>query len=150
MIVRTYRELIRIEDYYERFEYVRLAGKIGEQTFGWERYLNQYLYRSAKWKRFRNEIIIRDNGCDLAHPDFPIVGPKDFGRNGARNYNRIIVHHLNPLTPEEVEEDSSRIYDPEEVVCVALMTHNAIHYGDETLLPALPLERRAGDTCPWR
>lgn len=135
--IKTYRELCQIEDYYERFEYARLYGRVGQQTFGWERYLNQMLYRSPRWRRVRDKVIIRDDGNDLAHKDFPIGG-------------RIYIHHLNPLTAEDIEEDRDIIYDPELLVCVAFDTHQAIHYGDAGLLPRLPVERRPGDTCPWR
>lgn len=136
-MIRTYSELIRIEDFTQRFEYLQLWGKVGEISFGWERWLNQELYKSKKWRRVRDKVIIRDNGCDLAHPDFEIT-------------DRIIVHHLNPLTPEDIENDVPEIYDLEFLVCTSRMTHNAIHYGDRDLLPQLPVERRPGDTCPWK
>lgn len=139
MRIRTYTELIRIPDYYERFRYLQLRGEVGIETFGWERYLNQMLYRSKKWRKVRDEVIIRDNGCDLAHPDFEIS-----------KYDRIYIHHMNPLSPEDVESNSDLIYDPEFLICTVFGTHNAIHYGDEGLLPKLPVERRPGDTCPWR
>lgn len=137
MRVRCYKELKRIEDYYERFKYLQLRGEVGASTFGWERYLNQMLYRSQRWRKVRDEVIIRDNGCDLAHPDFEIR-------------DRIIVHHMNPLSVEDIELDRDIIYDPEFLICAAPMTHNAIHYGDADLLPRLPVMRRPGDTCPWR
>lgn len=137
MRVRRYQELKRIEDYYERFKYLQLRGEVGASTFGWERYLNQMLYRSQRWRKVRDEVIIRDNGCDLAHPDFEI-------------HDRIIVHHMNPLSVEDIELDRDIIYDPEFLICTAPMTHNAIHYGDTDLLPRLPVIRRPGDTCPWR
>lgn len=136
-MIRTYSELIRIEDFTQRFEYLQLWGKVGEISFGWERWLNQELYKSTKWRRVRDKVIIRDNGCDLAHQDFEIT-------------DRIIVHHLNPLTPEDIENDVPEIYDLEFLVCTSRMTHNAIHYGDRDLLPQLPVERRPGDTCPWK
>lgn len=137
MRLRCYKELNRIEDYYERFRYLQLRGEVGVSTFGWERYLNQALYRSPRWRKVRDEVIIRDNGCDLAHPDFEIR-------------DRIIVHHMNPLSVEDIEADRDIIYDPEFLICTAPMTHNAIHYGDEGLLNHLPVVRRPGDTCPWR
>lgn len=139
MRTRTYSELIRISDYYDRFRYLQLRGEVGVQTFGWERYLNQMLYRSARWRKVRDQVIIRDCGCDLAHPDYEI------GR-----CDRLIVHHMNPLSIEDVESDSDLIYDPEFLICTASLTHEAIHYSDEGLLPKLPVERRPGDTCPWR
>lgn len=137
MRLRTYKELIRIPDYYERFQYLQLRGEVGEETFGWERYLNQALYRTRRWKRVRDEVIIRDEGCDLAHSDYEI-------------HDRIIIHHMNPITPEDLENEKALVFDPEFLVCVAPMTHNAIHYGDIDLLPKLPIERRAGDTCLWK
>lgn len=137
-MIRTYSELIRIDDFYERFEYLRLNGRIGEETFGWQRYLNQFFYRNnQKWGKTRNKIIIRDNGCDLAHADYEIYGP-------------IYVHHLNPITIEDVEDDNPILYDPEFLICTSDNTHKAIHYGDQSLLPKLPEERRPGDTCPWK
>lgn len=137
MIIRSYKELSRIEDYYDRFEYLKIRGNVGEITFGWLRYLNQVVYHSQRWRKVRDEVIIRDDGCDLGHPDYQING-------------QIIIHHMNPLTPEQVEEDSDLIYDPEFLICVASITHNAIHYGSESLLPSPLVERRPGDTCPWR
>lgn len=137
MRIRTYTELIRIEDFVERYEYLRLRGEVGVATFGWERWLNQELYKSSKWRRVRDKVIIRDMGCDLAHPDFQIE-------------DRIIIHHMNPLTPEDIENDVDEIYEPEFLICTSHMTHNAIHYGDQKLLPQLPAERFPGDTCPWK
>lgn len=137
MRIRTYTELIRIEDFIERYEYLRLRGEVGVATFGWERWLNQELYKSSKWRRVRDKVIIRDMGCDLAHPDFQIG-------------DRIIIHHMNPLTPEDIEDDVDEIYEPEFLICTSHMTHNAIHYGDQKLLPQLPVERFPGDTCPWK
>lgn len=137
MRIRTYTELIRIEDFVDRYEYLRLRGEVGVATFGWERWLNQELYKSLKWRRVRDKVIIRDMGCDLAHPDFQIG-------------DRIIIHHMNPLTPEDIEDDVDEIYEPEFLICTSHMTHNAIHYGDQKLLPQLPVERFPGDTCPWK
>lgn len=137
MITRSYKELSRIDDYYDRFEYLRIKENVGEITFGWQRYLNQIVYHSRRWKRVRDKVIIRDNGCDLGHPDYEIRGA-------------IIIHHMNPLTPEQVEEDSDLIYDPEFLICTTLLTHQAIHYGNRNSLPDPLVERRPGDTCPWR
>lgn len=139
MRIRTYTEVSRISDYYERFRYLQVRSHIGVSTFGWERYLNQILYQSTRWRKLRNQIIIRDEGCDLAHPDYEIP-------DGVR----IVIHHLNPITPEQVEVEDESIFDPEFLICTTDITHKAIHYGDEDLLPKLPIERRPGDMCPWR
>lgn len=137
MKIRTYTELIRIDSFVDRYEYLRLRGEVGVATFGWERWLNQELYKSSKWRRVRDKVIIRDMGCDLAHPDFQIG-------------DRIIIHHMNPLTPEDIEDDVDEIYEPEFLICTSHYTHNAIHYGDQSKLPQLPVERYPGDTCPWK
>lgn len=136
-LIRCYRELRRLPTFEERYEYLRVGGLIGESTFGFERYLNQMLYTSQQWKKIRDQAIIRDNGCDLGMEDFPISGP-------------IIIHHMNPITVEQIEESASEIFDPEYLICVSKRTHNAIHYGDKSLLPQLPVERMPGDTCLWR
>ena len=136
-IIKCYSELIQIPDYQERFEYLKLAGQIGESTFGFDRWLNQNFYRSAEWKRVREQVIIRDFGCDLAHRDYPIGG-------------QILIHHMNPIELADITEKSSEILNPNYLVCVSKTTHNAIHYGDAELLPKPPIERRANDTCPWR
>lgn len=136
-IQRCYRELIRIPTFKERFEYLKLGGLIGESTFGYERYMNQMLYTSSKWKRLRNQIIIRDNGCDL-------------GLEGYEIPEKIIVHHMNPMTIDDLKDFSDDVFDPEYLICVSQLTHNAIHYGDDHLLPKEFTERRPGDTCPWK
>lgn len=136
-IIRTYSELKKLKTFKERYEYLKLAGKVGESTFGYDRYLNQLLYNSPRWKRVRRDIIIRDEGCDLGHPDYEI---KDM----------IIVHHINPITIEDIENENEDVYNPENLICTTDRTHKAIHYGDERLLPQLPIERKPGDTCPWR
>lgn len=135
---RTYKELVRFGTFEERFEYLKLSGMVGQATFGSDRYLNQVLYKSPEWRSFRNGIIIRDNGCDLAFAGRDIYG------------DRIIIHHINPLTVEDVENRSPVIFDPENVVCVSDKTHRAIHYGDESLLPHDPITRMPNDTCPWK
>lgn len=135
--MKSYSELITIPDFLDRFEYLKLKGSIGQETFGHTRYLNQILYRSYEWKRFRQEIIIRDDGHDLAHPDREIGG-------------LIIVHHINPITIDDVRYHRSCVFDPDNVVCVAHITHEAIHYGDEGLLMKDPIIRRPNDTIPWR
>ena len=135
--MRNYRELSRLKTFDERFEYLKIGGLVGESTFGFERYLNQTLYNSSKWRRLRNQIIIRDNGCDLGVEGYEIQGI-------------IIVHHMNPISVDELKDFSDDIFNPEYLICVSLTTHNAIHYGDKSLIPQEPVERRPGDTCPWR
>lgn len=134
---KTYSELITMDNFLDRYEYLRIGGTVGESTFGSNRYLNQILYRSYDWKKFRREMIIRDNGCDLAHPDYEIGGI-------------IILHHINPITIDDVKNRRYCVFDPENVVCVSHRTHEAIHYGDDTLLMKGPVVRRPGDTIPWR
>lgn len=135
---KTYSELIQIPSYVERYRYLRIGGKAGEITFGNERYLNQILYKSREWKAFRRDIIIRDLGCDLGLDGYTIVGAP-------------IVHHINPITVEDVYNRAYCVFDPENVITVARRTHNAIHYGDEELLLIDELvERRPNDTIPWR
>jgi hypothetical protein len=121
----------------ERYDYLKLNGSIGEATFGFDRYLNQIFYRSQKWKSVRNQIIIRDNGCDLGIDEFPI-------------YGKIIIHHMNPITIDDIERESDFLMDPEYLICTTLNTHNAIHYGDSSLLATVPITRVKNDTCPWR
>ena len=135
--IKTYSELITIPSFLERYRYLKLGGSIGEETFGFDRYLNQTLYRSPEWKRFRRDMIIRDNGMDLAADDYEIVG-------------KILVHHIDPLTPQDVIRRDPKIFDPENVICTSMNTHNAIHYGDESLLMIEPVVRTKYDTCPWR
>lgn len=137
MIIRTYSELITFPTFEERFKYLQLKGIVGKDTFGYDRYLNQVLYHSTEWKRFRNEIIVRDNGCDLACKGFEI-------------YGRILIHHINPITIDDVINRSPIVFDPENVICVTHNTHNAIHYGDENQLIISPIERSKNDTCPWK
>ena len=136
-MIKSYSQLKKLKTFKERYEYLKLAGKVGESTFGYDRYLNQLLYNSPRWKRVRREVIIRDEGCDLGHLDYEI---KDM----------IIVHHINPITIEDIENEDENIYNLENLICTTDRTHRAIHYGDERLLPQLPIERRPGDTCPWR
>lgn len=137
MSIRTYSELITIPTFEERFEYLQLKGSVGKDTFGYDRYLNQILYRSPEWKRLRNQIIIRDGGCDLACEGYDI-------------YSKVLIHHLNPITVEDVLARSRKVFDPDNLVCVSHNTHNAIHYGDVDLLVAGPIIRTKNDTCPWR
>lgn len=135
--IKTYSEAILIPNFLDRFEYLKLDGIVGAVTFGYDRYLNQTLYRSTEWKRFRRDIILRDNGCDL-------------GCEGYEIYGKILIHHLNPITMEDIINRNQCIFDPENVICTTLDTHNAIHYGDASLLVTEPIERTRFDTCPWK
>ena len=135
--IKTYSELIEIPSFLERFRYLKIGGQVGKETFGYERYLNQILYKSGEWRRFRRDIILRDHGCDLACEGFDI-------------YGKIIVHHIDPITVEDVVNRNPKVFDPENAISTSLNTHNAIHYGDEYLLMIEPVERRPYDTCPWR
>lgn len=137
MRIKTYSELITFSTFEDRFEYLQLKGIVGQETFGFDRYLNQILYNSKEWKHLRNEIIVRDNGCDLALEGFEIHG-------------RILIHHINPITIDDVIKRRGIVFDPENLICVTHNTHNAIHYGDKSLLITGPIERRANDTCPWK
>lgn len=136
-MTRTYSELMSLSDFYERFEYVKLFGKVSERTFGADRYLNQGFYRSKEWKRVRDFVITRDMGYDLACPDRPIGG-------------LIIVHHMNPVSLEQIEHGDKSIIDPEFLISVSHYTHNAIHYGYDNQLPRTYVERKPFDTCPWK
>ena len=136
-MIRTYSELITLPTFEERFEYLRLGGKVGAETFGFDRYLNQIFYKSDKWLSVRDKVIIRDNGCDL-------------GIEGREIYGRILVHHMNPITMDDIINHSSWILDPEYLITTVKNTHDAIHYSDENLLIKDPIERRKNDTCPWR
>lgn len=136
MYARTYGELRLIDSYEDRFDYLQLSGEVGGRTFGSERYLNQSFYKSREWKQVRSAVIARDNGLDMAHPDFPILG-------------QVLVHHINPLTVEEVEQGADSLFDMNNLVCVSHKTHNAIHYGSKELLPKPYLERTPGDTKLW-
>ena len=135
--MRTYRELVELPTFEERFRYLALHGTVGWDTFGSARYLNQQFYKSQEWKRIRDQVILRDSGCDL-------------GVDGYTIYGRILIHHLNPLTPRDFENRTDLLWNPEYLICTSRQTHNAIHYGDEDQLPALPKERASNDTCPWR
>lgn len=137
MSIRTYSELIKIPTFKDRFEYLRLDGKVGEETFGFDRYLNQIFYKSQEWKTARDFVIIRDQGCDLAMEGHEIFG-------------RILVHHINPIRIEDIVNRSKYLLDPEYLICTIKNTHDAIHYGDGSLLITGPIERTKNDTCPWR
>ena len=138
MIIRKYSELIRLNTFEDRFEYLRLFGRVGSDTFGFDRYVNQAFYRSKEWKNVRNEVIVRDFGCDLAIP-------------GREIGDRIIVHHMNPINIDDIEYASDYILNPEFLICVSNNTHEAIHYGDINLAKRFDyIERKANDTCPWK
>lgn len=136
-ISRNYTALSKLKTFKERFEYLNLKGSVGKETFGFDRMFNQRFYTSAEWKHVRDLVIVRDNGCDLGLEDFPIHG-------------RIYIHHMNPFTMEDLEKHSSVLLNPEYLISVSFDTHNAIHYGSESLLPKEPVERKKNDTCPWR
>ena len=135
--MRTYSELITIPDYYDRFEYLKLGGRVGAETFGYDRWLNQIFYTSKEWLNFRWKIIERDNACDLAFKGYDI-------------YKGLVVHHISPITKEDIINRTPKLFDPENLVCVAVLTHKAIHYGDRKLLPKPLIIRTKNDTCPWK
>lgn len=135
--IKTYSELVKLPTFEERYRYLRLSGRVGEDTFGFDRYMNQNFYRSAAWKRIRDEVIVRDNGCDLGIEDRIIHG-------------KILIHHINPITDRDILDLTDILLDPEYLICVSHTTHNAIHYGDEDLLITNPIVRTKNDTCPWK
>ena len=135
-MIRTQRELTRLKTFEDRFEYLKLRGQVGKSTFGYDRYINQAFYRSSEWRRVRNLVIARDEGLDL-------------GVTGYEIFDRPIIHHMNPMGLEDLISGDDDILNPEYLVCVSHRTHNAIHYGDESLLPSPLVERRPGDTRLW-
>ena len=135
--IKTYSELITIPTFEERFEYLKLDGQVGVETFGFNRYLNQAFYKSDEWLSIRDYVITRDNGCDL-------------GMKGYEIYGRILIHHINPITKDDIIQRSRILLDPENLITTVKRTHDAIHYGDSNLLMKAPIERRKNDTCPWR
>lgn len=135
--LRSYSELITLPTFEERFQYLRLKGVVGTDTFGFDRYLNQKFYRSAEWKKIRDFVIIRDSGCDLGIEDRMIHG-------------KILIHHMNPITEYDIIHATDALLNPEYLICVTHATHNAIHYGDEDLLIKAPTVRTRFDTCPWK
>ena len=137
MMIRTYSELILLPTFEERFEYLRLDGKVGEDTFGFDRYLNQLFYRSQEWRKIRDYVIVRDNACDL-------------GVEGCDIYSKVLIHHMNPITARDIEKRTELLLDPEYLICTTHNTHNAIHYGDENLIIKSPIVRTKNDTCPWK
>ena len=135
MSIKTYSELILLPTFEERFKYLQLNGRVGDDTFGFDRYINQKFYRSAEWKRIRDYIIIRDNGCDLAVDGYEIHG-------------RILIHHINPITISDIKFSTEYLMNPDYLICVTHNTHNAIHYGDEKQIITGPIVRTKNDTCP--
>jgi hypothetical protein len=135
--IKTYSELITIPTFIERYRYLRLGGMVGEETFGFDRWLNQRFYKDPEWLEVRNYVIVRDNGCDLGVP-------------GREIHSRILIHHMNPITKEDILRRSKYLLDPEYLICTIKNTHDAIHYGDESLLMVDPIVRSRNDTCPWR
>lgn len=136
-MIRSYSELMKLKTFEERFNYLKLDGVVGRATFGSHRYLNQALYNSDEWEVFRNKIIARDLGCDL-------------GCEGYDIYKYATVHHINPITKEDILNRDPKIFDPENVITTSSQTHRAIHYSDESILITMPKERSKNDTCPWR
>lgn len=137
--MKTYSEMIKYHSFIERYRYLKLNGKVAEETFGYNRYLNQILYKSPEWKRIRTIVIDRDRSCDLACEDYDIF-----------NKRNLLIHHINPITLKDIQDRNPIIFDLENLVCVSLGTHNAIHYGDESQLPVIFTERFENDTCPWK
>ena len=137
MIIKTYSDLIKLKTFEERYEYLKLGGIVGKETFGFDRYLNQTFYKTDEWLSIRDHVIVRDNGCDL-------------GIEGREIHSRILVHHMNPITKEDILSRSEYLLNPEYLICTIKSTHDAIHYGDESLLITMPVERRKNDTCPWK
>lgn len=135
--IRTYSELITIPTFRGRYEYLRLKGLVGQETFGYDRYLNQVFYKSREWMDIRDYVIVRDNGCDLGIP-------------GREIRERILIHHMNPITKEDILRRSEFLLDPEYLISTIKLTHDAIHYGDEHLLMNEPIVRTKNDTCPWK
>ena len=137
MIIKTYNELMLLPTFEERFEYLKLSGRVGEETFGFDRWLNQKFYRSAEWKHLRDQVIIRDNGCDL-------------GVEGREIYGKILIHHMNPISKKDILERTDLLLNPMYLISVTKQTHDAIHYSDDSILMKDPIVRSRNDTCPWR
>lgn len=136
-MIRTYSELLSLKSFRERYEYLKLDGSVGVETFGFDRYINQKFYNSKEWRQLRNEIIVRDSGCDL-------------GIEGYEIYGKITIHHMNPIELRDIVYRNEILMNPEYLISTTLDTHNAIHYGDESLLADVEVERKKNDTCPWR
>lgn len=137
MMIRKYSHLKLLNTFEERYDYLKLSNAVGQATFGVDRYINQLFYNSKRWRRTRDGIIIRDNACDLGISEYEIS-------------HRVIIHHMNPITLSDIEEDRDELYDPEFLICTTENTHRAIHFGDKSQLITLPIERRKNDTCPWK
>lgn len=137
--IRTYSELTQLPTFEERYEYLRLGDRVGEATFGFDRYLNQKFYKSIEWRDIRNYVITRDNGCDLA-----------FDGRDIPNGVRVLIHHMNPMVAKDIAFKEEWILDPEFLICTTKRTHDAIHYGDSSLLYSDPIERSPNDTCLWK
>lgn len=138
MSIRTYSELVKLPTFEERYQYLRLDGQVGDATFGHDRYLNQVFYKSKEWLRIRDEVILRDLGCDLGIP-------------GREIFKRVIIHHMNPLSKTDIIDRTDFLLNPEYLICTTKRTHDAIHYSDDSILtPDILPERSANDTCPWR
>lgn len=138
MNTKTYSELSHMDTFEDRFKYLKLSGSVGTDTFGFDRYMNQQFYRSKEWKTVRDLVIVRDGACDLGIPGHEITG-------------RIYIHHLNPISPDDISNSTEKLLDPNNLICVSQETHNAIHYGDDSILDKTKFsERRPGDTCPWK
>ena len=136
-MIRTYSELSKLKTFKERFQYLQLGGIVGEETFGYDRYINQKFYMSQEWKSIREQVIIRDCGCDL-------------GMEGYEIHGRLYIHHMNPIALKDIVDQTEFLSNPEFLICTSFNTHNAIHYGDESLLITDPVERTPNDTCPWK
>lgn len=136
MKIRTYQELLTFDNFYERLDYLTLAGKVGADTFGYDRHINQKFYKSTEWAQVRSYVIVRDSGCDLACPDYDI-------------YDRILIHHMNPMTPENIKSGDDSVINPDFLITTCHSTHNAIHYGFEHKTLPRQTERRSGDTRLW-
>lgn len=137
MSIRSYSDLAKIDDFVGRYNYLKLGGRVGSETFGYERYLNQFFYRSKEWKSIRDFVIVRDGACDLGIP-------------GRELESRIYIHHMNPITTKDLEQRTDLLLNPEYLITVSFDTHQAIHYGDDKLLMKDPVVRTKYDTCPWR
>ena len=136
-MIRCYTDLIQLPTFKERYDYLRIGGLVGQDTFGFDRYLNQKFYHSPEWKKIRRDVIIRDEGRDLAMEGYELQ-------------DNIFVHHMNPINPKDLVDVPEEILNPEYLICVSKRTHDAIHFGDESLLPKLLTERTPNDMCPWK
>lgn len=136
-MIRTYSELVRIDNFEDRYRYLKLNGVVGLETFGFDRYLNQRFYKDQRWRHVRDQVIVRDNGCDLGIKDREIFG-------------KVLVHHMNPITISDILNETDFLFNPDYLICTSKSTHDAIHYGDEEDLFPIIVERKPNDTCPWK